>query len=815
MSPKQNRPGKPAAAAVPSPTSSSGAPPTPPKSRATRRLWLTAGLIVALLAAAAGLYVLIAPNPAPTPVAAPSAVQPAPAAANFVGAAACKSCHEKEYQAWHGSHHRQSMQEATADTVLGDFNNARLRHFNVESTFFQRDGKFMVRTDGPDGKLTDYEIARTFGVWPLQQYLIAFPGGRYQMLGIAWDARTKAEGGQRWFHLTPDEKMDHKDPLHWTGRYQNWNLQCAACHSTHLKKGYDAASDSYKTTFSEINVACEACHGPASRHTDWAKQARAPYAPGADKGLVVLKSRWKEAWSFATPGAPSAQRDRPAEEAAANTCAACHARRSTLVEHGATGAPLLDTHRPALLTPPTYFADGQQRDEVFVWNSYLQTRMHQKGVTCMDCHDAHSLKLQIDGNTLCARCHNAAVFDAPKHHGHKAGSKGAQCVECHMPERNYMVVDARRDHAIRVPRPDLSDKLGTPDACTRCHADRKPQWAAAAMDGWYGTGWRARPQTGSTLHAGATQGVSALPSLMALAEDPALAPIVRATALTLAQPHLQALALPALRKLLAHTDPLLRASATGSLEPFDAPTRVAAAAPLLADPVRGVRVEAARVLADVPDEQIPMEWRSARAKALQEYVDSLTEDADWPSSNINLGNLRLRQGRVDEAITAFQRAVLLDAQLPAAYLNLADAYRQARRDTDGEKTLREAIARMPRNADLHHALGLLLVRKGDKPVALQSFAQASRLAPDNARYAYVQAIALNSLGKRAEALALLRATQARHPDDLDTLNALVSIQAEAGDARGALVYAEKMAVLMPDDPSVRRLLADLKARAAR
>ena len=134
MSPKQNRPGKPAAAAAPSPTSSSGAPPTPPKSRATRRLWLTAGLIVALLAAAAGLYVLIAPNPAPTPVAAPSAAQPAPAAATFVGAAACKTCHEKEYQAWHGSHHRQSMQEATADTVLGDFNNVEP---SLKETFFQ------------------------------------------------------------------------------------------------------------------------------------------------------------------------------------------------------------------------------------------------------------------------------------------------------------------------------------------------------------------------------------------------------------------------------------------------------------------------------------------------------------------------------------------------------------------------------------------------------------------------------------------------------------------------------------------------------
>jgi tetratricopeptide (TPR) repeat protein len=302
---------------------------------------------------------------------------------------------------------------------------------------------------------------------------------------------------------------------------------------------------------------------------------------------------------------------------------------------------------------------------------------------------------------------------------------------------------------------------------------------------------------------------------MALAEDPALAPIVRATALTLAQPHLQAPALPALRKLLAHPDPLLRAAATGSLEPFDPPTRVAAAAPLLADPVRGVRVEAARVLADVPDDQIPLEWRSARGSALKEYVDSLKADADWAASNVNLGNLYLRQGRVDEAIAAYQRALVLDELYPGGYLNLADAYRQARRDADGEKTLRAAMARMPRNADFHHALGLLLVRKGDKPAALQSLAQAVRLAPDNVRYAYVQAIALNSLGKRTEALALLRATQARHPDDLDTLNALVSIQAEAGDAKGALVYAEKMAVLMPDDPSVRRLLADLKARAAR
>ncbi len=176
------------------------------------------------------------------------------------------------------------MQEANDATVLGDFDNAKFKHYGVESTFFKRDGKFMVRTDGADGKLADFEINYAFGVWPLQQYLIGFPGGRYQTLGIAWDARTKEEGGQRWFHIYPNDKMDHKDQLHWTGLYQNWNLQCAACHSTNLKKGYDAASNTYKTTFSEINVACEACHGPGSRHTEWAKEAKAPYSRGRRQG---------------------------------------------------------------------------------------------------------------------------------------------------------------------------------------------------------------------------------------------------------------------------------------------------------------------------------------------------------------------------------------------------------------------------------------------------------------------------------------------------------------------------------------------------
>jgi predicted CXXCH cytochrome family protein len=733
-----------------------------------------------------------------------------PAAADYVGAAACKQCHETEFRAWAGSHHQLAMQEASASTVLGNFEDARFKHFGVESRFLRRDGKFMVRTDGPDGKLADFEIQYTFGVWPLQQYLIEFPGGRYQTLGIAWDAREKGEGGQRWFHLYPGEKIDHKDQLHWTGLYQNWNLQCAACHSTNLKKGYDAASNTYKTTFSEINVACEACHGPGSRHVEWAERTRPPYSPRSDKGLVALRSRWNEAWKFPAADAKSAQRDQPAADALMNVCAACHARRSTIAEEGQAGAPLDETHRPALLTQPNYYADGQQREEIYVWSSFLQTRMYQRGVTCMDCHEAHALKLRAEGNALCARCHNAAAFDTGKHHFHKAGTPGAQCVECHMPAQNYMVVDARREHGIRAPRPDLSLALGSPNACTQCHASRKPDWAAAAMDQWYGKTWRDRSHYGTTLHAGVTQGAKSLPALLALAEDAMAPPIVKATAATLARPHLRPQSLPVVRKLLANYDPAMRIAALGLIEPFEAAVRAREAALLLADPVRGVRVEAARVLADVADDRLSADQRRSRKKATSEYVESLRLDADWPAANASLGNLRLRQGRPEEAIAAYGRALALDPRFAGAYVNLADAYRQQKRESESEKVLRRGLMLSPRAPDLHHALGLLLVRKGDKGEAIKELGVAAKLAPDNARYGFVYAVGLHSAGKRGEALSALRSAEARHPYDLEILSALVSIIREMGKPRDALPYARKIAEVLPDEPGVKQLIAELE-----
>ncbi len=362
-----------------------------------------------------------------------------------------------------------------------------------------------------------------------------FPGGRYQALSVAWDTRPKAAGGQRWFHLYPGEKVDHRDVLHWTGVAQNWNFMCADCHSTNLQKRYDAASDTFDTTWSEINVSCEACHGPGSRHVEWARRAKAAGGSGdALKGLVFsMKDTSGGHWALPA-GAAIARRTAPlSSRLEVETCGRCHARAARLWPTYEHGRPLADTHRVALLEEGLYEADGQIRDEVYEYGSFLQSKMYQAGVTCSNCHDPHSSALRLPGNALCGQCHVPTRYDQPTHHFHQAGTAGAQCVSCHMPQRRYMVVDDRRDHSFRIPRPDESVRLGTPNTCTACHSRRSGAWAAAAVQKWYGPAAAARPSFAAAFHAGRTrqpEGASLLSSLVA---DRAQPPIVRATALSL------------------------------------------------------------------------------------------------------------------------------------------------------------------------------------------------------------------------------------------------------------------------------------------
>jgi tetratricopeptide (TPR) repeat protein len=719
-------------------------------------------------------------------------------AAAFVGSSACAECHPAESAAWQSSQHARAMQHATADTVLGDFNDSRYTFQGVTSTFFKRDGKFFARTDGPDGRLADFEVRYTFGVAPLQQYLVELPGGRLQALAVGWDTRPKVAGGQRWFRQYPDEKIDHRDELHWTRRSQNWNFMCADCHSTDVRKGYEAASDSFATRYAEVAVGCEACHGPGSAHLDWAKTKPAS-EPG--KGLTVaLDERRGIGWQI-DAGTGNARRSAERRSSGElDVCAQCHARRAQIAEGYRAGQPFMDHYLPAKLSAGLYHADGQQQDEVFTWGSFLQSRMHAAGVTCSDCHDPHSQALRAPGNAVCGQCHAASKYDGKQHHFHAPDSAGARCVDCHMPATTYMVVDPRRDHSFRVPRPDLAARLGTPDACTGCHAGKKAPWAAAAVARWYGPQRRQEAHFGEALAAGRGARPGAASALLALADDARQPAIVRATAIELLAQYPGERSNSVVRRALGDADPLVRHAAVTAMQ--SAPPEVAAAAlaPLLEDRLRTVRIEAARVMAHAGAPPPPAA-AAAFERALREYEATQRANVSTPQAWLNLGNLYVAQRAAERAEAAYREALKRDPQFVPAYVNLADLYRLSQRDAAGEALLRDGLRAMPAAPGLHEALGLALVRRGDKRAALEEFASAYRAAPAQSRLAYLYALALDDAGRRPEALRVLSAS-AQRGASRDVLLALASLRAQSGDTAGAAAALQALAAINPDDPTL-------------
>lgn len=745
--------------------------------------------------------------------------------ASFVGAKVCAGCHVAQTEAWASSHHAKAMQEATPATVLGDFANATLSHRGVTTTFSRVGDAFMVWTEGPDGAPRDYQIAYTFGVYPLQQYLIAFPGGRYQALGVAWDSRPKNQGGQRWFHLYPDETIPAGDRLHWTGRDQTWNYMCAGCHSTGVEKNYDLDANAYATAWSDVNVSCEACHGPGSHHIAWATaggaagrnplQAEPPASPEIEHvGLTTwLAPANPDRWRM-NPETGIARRTAPLDAGELDVCAGCHSRRKVIAKEMPAGGPFLDSYLPALLEPGLYHADGQIDGEVFEYGSFVQSRMHHAGVTCSDCHEPHGLALCAEGNALCAQCHLPAKFDAAAHYHHEPGSAGAQCVNCHMPAKTYMVVDDRRDHSFRVPRPDLTIAIGAPNACASCHADKTTDWAARAVADWFPGGRQTRSHYGVALNAGRTGALDAERQLDQLIADASQPAIARASALALLPRYASPQSEAAIKAALVDPSALVRAAAPRVLSAGSSAAMVGAAAPLLGDPIRAVRIEAARALTGADEQTMTPEQRTAFAAAYLELVASEMIDADRPEAHLNLGLLETRLRRGAEAEAQYQTALRLDPSFAPALVNLADLDRMRGVDQEGAELLRKAMAIEPKNADIRHSLGLALVRQKNYAEALPQLRQANALAPGNARYAYVYAIALNSTGAHEQALDLLEQTHKRHPADRDVLLALVSITRETGDMAAALRHARELVALYPTDMQLRLLVLDLEKRQA-
>jgi len=722
----------------------------------------------------------------------------------YQGSVSCSECHQDEYALWQGSDHALAMQHATPETVLGDFSDIEVTHFETTSRFFTRDGNFYVLTDDADGEMQEFLVSYAFGVEPLQQYLIEFPDGRLQTLPLAWDSRPAEAGGQRWYHIYPDEPIESGDELHWTGREQNWNYMCAECHSTNLAKNYDIATDTFETSWFEINVGCEGCHGPASVHAEQATDEQFD----SQFGLVVdLDDAGRAVWEM-NPATGIAARSelRMQLPRQPEACGRCHARRSVIDSDYVFGHSLLDTHAPALLDDNLYFADGQIRDEVYVYGSFLQSRMYQAGVSCSDCHEPHSgdLRAGADPNAICATCHLAAKFSSTEHHRHAVDAVG--CVDCHMTSRNYMVVDGRRDHSFRLPRPDLSLETGAPNACNQCHDDQDATWAVAALTDWYGSA--DRPHYGFALHAARVGDSEANVQLLEVIGDIAYPGIARGTAFAELRAPISQDAAVAIQAGLQNGDPFIRIGALRALSGLPPEVRVELAGALLSDSLRAVRIEAARQLSPLRS-LLPAGFQSDFAAAEAEIIVALMAVAERPEAHANLGSLYADAGDDSAAEAAYLTALRIAPDSVFVRINHADLYRRMNRDSDAEALLREGLQLGRGEADLRHSLGLLLVRSERQEEGLDELRLAVESAPDNERYAYVYAVALNSLGQPEAAIRLLSDVKDRFPGDFDIHWALATMLRDRGESAAAREIAAALAQRYPDVQQVQSLLDSL------
>jgi predicted CXXCH cytochrome family protein len=741
--------------------------------------WRTAALVAAALVVASCPLHLVRER-----FRAPAARGPVAAEATFVGRAACARCHAKETKAWTGSHHDLAMTEATETTVRGGFSAVTFEGDGMKARFFRDAGKFLIETEGADGKPTAFEVAYTFGWDPLQQYLIRFPGGRMQAFSVAWDVP-----GKKWFFLYPGKRIPPSDWLHWTRNAQNWNGMCAECHSTNLIKGFDAKTDTYRTTWSEVDVSCEACHGPGSRHVAWAEVPPMGRARLENGGLVMR-----------TSGVTNRE--------LVELCAPCHSRRTELGDYDHRRSELLDNHLPVLLSEGVYYPDGQILEEDYEYGSFVQSKMFRMGVRCIDCHDAHTLKLRKEGNGVCLQCHSATAYDDGRHHFHKKEwkgqpSAGALCVSCHMPKSPFMVIHMRADHSIRVPRPDLTKDLGVPNACSRCHTDKPLSWIGAAYDKWYGTA--RKPHYGTVLAAARKADPAAKADLLRLAGDTLSPTLVRATALSLLGRYRGADVTAAFRRALLDEEPLMRRTAVAEAPIEDEAERASRLAPLLADPFRAVRLEAASQLAGTSPALLRPYQQEALATALADYVKAMEYSLDFSYAGHNLGLLYERMGDAAKAEESYRRAIAVDDLWAPPKVNLALLLARQGKNAEAERLLREVLATNPEEAQVAYSLGLLLAETGRMEEAASLLARAAAGMPSYARAAYNAGLALSRIGRNAEAERMLRRAVELDPSSYDLVFALGDLLLRQSRLAEVGPIADRLAAIDPTRPEAAQL----------
>ena len=737
----------------------------------------------------------------------------------------CIDCHKEQVAKWQASHHHGAMLAASEDNILADFSKTPI-HFNHTTYTFNKDRQpFTVTVADAKKQSHTYTLAYTFGVFPLQQYLVETNNGKLQVLPIAWDARSKAEGGQKWFSLDADS--DHNTAnhrFHWQGPLLNWNGICADCHSSGLVRKYDVTDDSFSTEWDQINVSCQSCHGNAHTHIVEITANKQPLKNTSPEKIndVFISwtaedwGEWRSSETHHTTRLVAKTTEIPVQQVKHNrqrqiqACAACHSLRTPLTDGFHVNDSYLNSFEPTLVTPPFYHLDGQIKEEVYVYGSFLQSKMHQAGVNCTDCHEPHSSKLKIEGNGVCLQCHKASTFDQPEHHRHKSNTAASQCVSCHMPATTYMKIDPRRDHSFRIPRPDLSIKLGTPNACNQCHKDETAQWSAKKIDAWFEGSDRPQHygEVFKLIHEGHPDAVAHIKRQMS---DGNLPNIIRASLLSELNRVVSTEAESLLIEHLSDSDPIVVLGALKGLSHSNPLNYKESVIPLLSAKRKSIRVEAARQLNKLIPYDKPFASHPNYKKAREELLHAGKLMA-WRAEGLsNNAQILTNEGKENEAIELYRQVIHLEPFFAPAYVNLAELLRQKGKNSETQNILNLAISNLPDDSDVNHAYGLHLIRQSKHNKALHYLKRSADLNTKNAHYQYVYAVALQNLGFVKEAQNRLSQSIENHKYDAQLLSFALNLALSRSQNDLALDYAKQLLRIQPYSLELKKLIHQLKS----
>ncbi len=739
-------------------------------------------------------------------------------ATGYVGSSSCKSCHESQFAAWSSSTHARAMRATSSPTEASPSKATFGKGSAGIAEFGSKSGVNSVSVQ-ESGKQTKLELPYLLGTRPMEQYLAATGKGRVQALPVAFDVDKK-----EWFDIFAGEERLSGEFGHWTGRGMNANSQCIECHSTGFQKGYDSAGDAYHSSWAEMGVGCESCHGPGATH---AKDPKAPYGPFGKSARIA---EFRPAPTSVTSSPVNSNPDSvspaavppPAASVMLETCATCHSVRRTIADGFVPGARFLDHYEPSILDEDLYWPDGSVRSESYEWGSFVQSRMYAAGVNCLACHDVHSGGLRAEGNGLCLSCHES-TFESHAHTAHAEGTAASQCVSCHMPESVFMARDKRRDHSLAVPDPLLARESGLPSACESCHADRGREVLATDAERlWPRLKVERFAKRRSIAKAFAEARVGNAEStdriLECLSGSLCDTVILRASAarLTVRLPLTERVVGPLL-EALKDPDPLVRSAAAFALSDVDPrePALRQSLSTAAVDASRAVRVNAAWALRTAETDQLPEEQARSLDKAFDEWRAATMTLSEAPESWHTLGVFESMRKDAGAAETAYRKAISIEPRATPTYHNLAMLLAATGRIDDSRKEFEALLAIDDSSAAAWYALGVIHGEQKNWKEAARALARCLKLDPGYPDALTDLANAYLEAGVPNVARAVLSGALEHPPLRREALLGLVTVALRAGTPEEAAGAARALVSEDPsaaNDPEIARLLAPAAAQ---